>query len=254
MDLRRAPEACGDEPGGLCIVDFRMLSIRVGKVDTVTGDVYLKLAVVLYWTDARLANHPQYAKGQPLPCDLWGPSLMLVNSHMRPEIDQTAFVLENAETGRLKRQIIYEATIDNPMSLHNFPFDMDAVEVYFMTSSDWMSLDMTTRGNVAHGRTYRLREMPRHAGSLAHRLLGGARSSKRVVPANADTSRPAKSAARNEHLRRHSMSTGCFSPKKSDVRTRGSLSSFMMDSHNSAPAKDTDDANTTAGASRRASS
>ena len=95
-------------------------------------------------------------------------------------------------------------------------------------------------------------KVDRHAGSLAHRLLGGARSSKRVVPANADTSRPAKSAARNEY--RHSMSTGCFSPKKSDVSTRGSLSSFMMDSHNDASAKDTDDANTTTGASRRASS
>ena len=148
------------EDGGLVIVDFRMLSINVAKVGTISGDSVVKFAFVFYWTDERLANHPDYSDGQPLPGDLWGPTVMMTNTFGRPDINQTGFVLENTATGRLKRQLMFEATVDNPMELWSFPFDTDAIEVKFMTTSDWSSLDDTVHGNAPRGKIYRLREMP----------------------------------------------------------------------------------------------
>ena len=31
---------------------------------------------------------------------------------------------------------MFDADVDNPMDLHSFPFDSDAIEIKFMTTSD----------------------------------------------------------------------------------------------------------------------
>eukprot|EP01045_Picozoa_sp_COSAG04_P006141 COSAG04_NODE_298_length_17490_cov_10.214249_6_plen_245_part_00 len=117
------------EEENVLVVDFRLLSIKVAKVSTVNSESKIKLALVFYWTDSRLANHPEYSNGQPLPPQLWGPKVMLLNAFGTPDVTQTGFGLENPSTGRLKRQLMFEASVDNPMDLRHFPFDMDAIEV-----------------------------------------------------------------------------------------------------------------------------
>ena len=50
-------------------------------------------------------------------------------------------------------------TVDNPMDLGQFPFDLDTVDLNFMTGSHWQSLDGKRHGSMAKSRSYRLRRI-----------------------------------------------------------------------------------------------
>ena len=111
-----------------------MLSVKVARVDTIKSETKVKIAVVFYWTDTRLANHPvrlatpvddhpsaaipivrtltphlglpclqAYRNGEPLPPKLWGPTVMLINASGKPDVLQTGFCLEVPETGEVAR-------------------------------------------------------------------------------------------------------------------------------------------------------
>eukprot|EP01046_Picozoa_sp_COSAG06_P066108 COSAG06_NODE_16529_length_996_cov_1.136009_3_plen_100_part_00 len=51
-------------------VDLRFSLAKVSNVDTVAGTAHVKIAVIYYWTDSRLAG---WEKGKPLTPKLWGP-------------------------------------------------------------------------------------------------------------------------------------------------------------------------------------
>jgi hypothetical protein len=134
-------------------VDLRFSLAKVSNVDTVAGTAHVKIAVIYYWTDSRLAG---WEKGKPLPPKLWGPALILTNSLGDVAQADDAFELVDSATGRLKRSHLYDGTIDNPMDLRDFPFDLDDIELEFRTTSNWESLDSSVKGAAVVGKTYQL--------------------------------------------------------------------------------------------------
>ena len=54
-------------------VDFRLTVFHVGKVDTREQSSLVRMGVVLYWTDPRMAGWDSPV----LPPTLWGPELWL---------------------------------------------------------------------------------------------------------------------------------------------------------------------------------
>ncbi len=149
----------GDD-GALPWVDMWLSIERVGLVDTVGGTAFVKITVVMYWTDPRLRDWPQ---GKKLPPALWGPALQLKNTIGDHKEEDYTFELfaRNARAGRLKRARFYVCTIDNPMDLQQFPFDLDIIDATFWTLSSFKSLNGLHEGNAqAHtGKTYRLRKV-----------------------------------------------------------------------------------------------
>jgi hypothetical protein len=58
----------------------------------------------------------------------------------------------------LKRIRAYTGTVDNPMELRNFPFDMDRIELEFRTFSHWCTLDGERSSMKSVNASYRLRK------------------------------------------------------------------------------------------------
>ena len=143
------------EDGAPAWVDLGLNLKRIHSVDTVASTTYAHVSTVLYWNDPRLVGWPE---GKPLPPALWGPMLKLDNALADFQSYDIGFVLVNADTGRLKRSRHYRGTVDNPMELHAFPFDLDNVEFSLKTTSTWESLDGTRGGGLAKGKSYRLRQ------------------------------------------------------------------------------------------------
>ena len=70
-----------------------------------------------------------------LPPDLWGPEICIKNSigAVHKEYDQ--FAVTDIKEGRLKRTINYEGEIAMPMTLHEFPFDVQSLTVDMLSIS-----------------------------------------------------------------------------------------------------------------------
>lgn len=140
------------QEGAVPFVDFRYAVFKVDEVDTASLSVRVKVAVVWYWTDPRLAGWG----AKPLPPDLWGPHIAMVNAQDMSD-EQTQFELSNAETGRLKRGRLFYGTVSNHMDLRQFPFDMDSIDIIFESVSHYMTLDESMKGSMPKGKSYRLR-------------------------------------------------------------------------------------------------
>ena len=99
-------------------VDARLNLRKVSNVDTVNGTAFVRIEIVLYWTDPRLASWP---KGTALPEKLWGPRLSIANPGDGGEIAESrwAFELESVDdlSARMKCGRTYAVVIDNPMDL-----------------------------------------------------------------------------------------------------------------------------------------
>ena len=93
--------------GGPCLVDF----------------IDILIYIVFYWADERLAGWQEVF----LPSELWGPKLLLKGNSI--DIEQDHFILVDPTTGRLRRAFRYIGTVDNPMNLHSFPFDVDVIDM-----------------------------------------------------------------------------------------------------------------------------
>lgn len=135
-------------------VDVRLNLKKVAAVNTVDGSAFVDITVVFYWTDPRLINWlPQVE----LPGSLWGPKLGLMNALGDLQKKSKFITVLDPVTGRARRHCHYVGTVDNPMDLRAFPFDMDKIELKFTTSSHYCVNDNTFSGAMAAGKSYRLR-------------------------------------------------------------------------------------------------
>ena len=144
------------EDGAVPWVDVRFNLDKVNAVDTVAATAFFQGAVTFYWTDSRLAGWPE---GAALPPALWGPKLWLSNALGDLKEADVQFMLVDRATGRLKRARNYAGTVDNPMELHNFPFDVDDIELQFRTYSAWETRDRQLYGVAPGAKTYRVRQV-----------------------------------------------------------------------------------------------
>jgi len=54
----------------------------------------------------------------------------------------------------MKRYCRYVGTVDNPMDLAQFPFDINTIGLRFRSASHWVCLDGSCKGDLASGRAY----------------------------------------------------------------------------------------------------
>lgn len=104
-----------------------------------------------------MANYPS----DVLPGELWGPYLMVANALNELERYQVAFIFASKEEGRLKRVYQYRSRCDNQMDLHDFPCDCDEIALELNTRSSFLTKDETVNGEMAFGKSYRLRWVER---------------------------------------------------------------------------------------------
>mmetsp|Transcript_7882 Transcript_7882/g.14636 ORF Transcript_7882/g.14636 Transcript_7882/m.14636 type:complete len:405 (+) Transcript_7882:155-1369(+) len=144
-----------NKDGSIIHVTFRIGIENVKELSTVESSAWINIAVTMYWTDLRLVGW----KGD-LPPKLWGPHLVLVNKLglESMQVFDEVFALVN-HNGRLKRGVVYQGKITNPMSLLDFPYDCDTLDFHFHSSSHWKTLDGSKQNMVTIGQTYTLSEV-----------------------------------------------------------------------------------------------
>jgi len=142
--------------GAPLVVDTRFAVFKLSNIDTAQLSCRIKIAILWYWTDPRLIG---WDFERPLPDKLWGPHCLIVNSTPDFTDAQTQFELCDETTGRIKRGRMFQGTIDNPMDLHDFPFDVDDVKLICESVSHWMCKDGSTYGSMARGQSYSLRHI-----------------------------------------------------------------------------------------------
>ena len=136
-------------------VRIRFTTRQISHINTVECSAYVKVGVVFYWNDARLIG---YKPWQTVPEKLWGPDILLCNDAGEAEIEQEEFFVCDGDTGRIKRGLVFKATVQNAMWLQDFPFDSINVEVLFTTIS-LGTYDRSLTGEAYHGSTYCLRRV-----------------------------------------------------------------------------------------------
>jgi len=137
-------------------VDIRFALYKVAEVDTVKSSTFVNIKLVMYWTDSRLAGWEG-----ALPRKLWGPIINVENALQGFETYQDTFALSDRAEGRLKRMVYFVGHIANAMDLQDFPFDTDEIEVEFITTSHFRSLDWEALGSLTSGKAFRLRPICR---------------------------------------------------------------------------------------------
>lgn len=183
--------------GGPCVVDMRFAMFKVDAISAVSLSASIKIAIVWYWTDPRLAG---WDADTPLPELLWGPTALCVNSRADFAHEQTQFELVDAATGRLKRGRMFHGSVDNDMNLRKFPFDVDDVEVKWETMGHWVSNDGSRYGTLSKSVSYVIRPIREEGeGDLVGvyfdghipewRLLGSSVLIKRLPPTHQGTVR-----------------------------------------------------------------
>ena len=133
-------------------VTFRVGIENISKISTVESNALINIAITMYWTDHRLVGW----KGD-LPPLLWGPILVLTNKFGGRDmlVFDEVFSLVSEE-GRIKRGVVYQGLIMNPMDLTTFPFDCDTMDLNLHSSSHWKCLDGSRANMVTMGQTYTL--------------------------------------------------------------------------------------------------
>ena len=138
--------------GELLEVDFRMEVFYIGDVNTRDQNAKIKLGVVMYWTDPRMAGYTSPI----LPGTLWGPELFFSNCVGSVQCNYELFAVCDPDEGRLKRIIIYECVMQCSMDLRRFPFDWQVLCPTLVTISHWRQLDCARGGSISQGMTYKL--------------------------------------------------------------------------------------------------
>lgn len=131
QDALSLPPAGPD--GVLLLVDFRLTVFHIGKIDTREETASMRMGVVLYWTDPRMAGW----SSPILPPTLWGPELVLRNAIGGVSIEYEQFAVVGMAEGRLKRVLNYEASVIMPMCLKSFPFDCQTLSPEWVSISHW---------------------------------------------------------------------------------------------------------------------
>ncbi|EJK62710.1 hypothetical protein THAOC_16664 [Thalassiosira oceanica] len=132
-------------PGSPLQVDFRCACFKLTDVSTVSFTAMIKFVVIFEWDDPRIRGMP--VTTNDLPGDLWGPDIILENAQDDISVIYDSFSLLSQETGRLKRTVTFHGRIFNPMSLKDFPFDNDDLELKFISICNWRTLDLSRHGN-----------------------------------------------------------------------------------------------------------
>ena len=138
--------------GGLLEVDFRMTVFHIGEVNTREQNAKIKIGMIFYWTDPRMAGYASPI----LPGTLWGPELFFGNCVGGVHCNYEQFVVSGPDEGRLKRIINYECTVQCSMDLRRFPFDWQVLCPTLVTISHWRQLNLARGGSIPHGMTYKL--------------------------------------------------------------------------------------------------
>merc|ERR1719433_2053926 len=123
-------------------VNMRINLKKISHIDTANSTAKVNLDLIMNWTDPRLIgwNEPN------LPPSLWGPAPYIFNKTSDFERQNMTFLLQNKETGRMKRTLSFRGMIHNPMDLTTFPFDFDAIDIVIANVSSWSTLDEQHRG------------------------------------------------------------------------------------------------------------
>jgi hypothetical protein len=149
-------------------------------MDTVHSTARVCVQVYFFWTDPRLIGYDYHT----LPENLWGPRLEMQNiaddhceeeqltfqrletgrffietdnickaardfkcDYPRPDLCDPSTELGWPESGRMMRAIQYNATISNAMSaLADFPFDLDRIDLSWVSTSSYQTLDQGYSG------------------------------------------------------------------------------------------------------------
>ena len=150
MEALSLPPPTAD--GGLLEVDFRMTVFHIGEVNTREQNAKIKIGMIFYWTDPRMAGYASPI----LPGTLWGPELFFGNCVGGVHCNYEQFVVSGPDEGRLKRIINYECTVQCSMDLRRFPFDWQVLCPTLVTISHWRQLNLARGGSIPHGMTYKL--------------------------------------------------------------------------------------------------
>ena len=150
MEALSLPPPTAD--GGLLEVDFRMTVFHIGEVNTREQNAKIKIGMIFYWTDPRMAGYASPI----LPGTLWGPELFFGNCVGGVHCNYEQFVVSGPNEGRLKRIINYECTVQCSMDLRRFPFDWQVLCPTLVTISHWRQLNLARGGSIPHGMTYKL--------------------------------------------------------------------------------------------------
>ena len=150
MEALSLPPPTAD--GGLLEVDFRMTVFHIGEVNTREQNAKIKIGMIFYWTDPRMAGYASPI----LPGTLWGPELFFGNCVGGVHCNYEQFVVSGPDEGRLKRIINYECTVQCSMDLRRFPFDWQGLCPTLVTISHWRQLNLARGGSIPHGMTYKL--------------------------------------------------------------------------------------------------
>ena len=150
MEALSLPPPTAD--GGLLEVDFRMTVFHIGEVNTREQNAKIKIGMIFYWTDPRMAGYTSPI----LPGTLWGPELFFGNCVGGVHCNYEQFVVSGPDEGRLKRIINYECTVQCSMDLRRFPFDWQVLCPTLVTISHWRQLDCARGGSISHGMMYKL--------------------------------------------------------------------------------------------------
>ena len=126
-------------------VDFRCACFKLTDVSTVSFTAMIKFVVVFEWNDPRMRGLS--VTTNDLPGDLWGPDIILENAQNDLSVIYDSFSLIAQQTGRLKRTVTFHGNVFNPMSLKDFPFDNDDLEMKFISICNWRTLDGSRQGN-----------------------------------------------------------------------------------------------------------
>jgi len=147
-------ENAGGEP---LRVDFRCACFKLTDASTVNFTAMVKFVVVFEWNDPRLKGMPMTTND--LPVDLWGPDIILENAQNDCAVLYDSFSLIDSARGRLKRTVTFHGHVYNPMSLKDFPFDEDDLEMKFISICNWRTLDGSRHGNDPCNQVYVLKPM-----------------------------------------------------------------------------------------------
>ena len=164
--------------GALLEVDFRMTVFHIGEVNTREQNAKIKIGMIFYWTDPRMAGYTSPI----LPGTLWGPELFFGNCVGGVHCNYEQFVVSGPDEGRLKRIINYECTVQCSMDLRRFPFDWQVLCPTLVTISHWRQLNLARGGSIPHGMTYKLVPLRRKDEGVFMMLSRPARAFLRPSP------------------------------------------------------------------------
>jgi len=148
-DYTKVPKPPGRESEPL-VVECTFGVPKIAHIDTVNSTAFVKIFLNLWWEDYRFVN----TIPEELPKDVWTPQPTLINSLSDMSMSDEPVVLKDPSTGLLFYCVLFEGMVDNSMNLQEFPFDSDALEIHFTTTSDSVQMKGTPR-QQAHDFVFR---------------------------------------------------------------------------------------------------